>query len=383
MFFKDIPGKADEKEFLLTSINEERIPHAQLFLGRRGTGQLALALAYSSYILCQNKTDGDSCGTCPACIKSHKYIHPDIHFSFPVIKKDGKQRKDTTSVDFLPEWRSALGANPYMDVNSWLHNLQASNEQANINVKECNDIIQKLGLKTFESNYKILIMWMPEYLRNEGNRLLKLIEEPTDNTIIILVAEKQEEILNTVLSRTQLLKVTPFTDTEITQYLENTFHLATKDAEQLCGLADGNMNMAVQLARNESINYRDALLDWLRASYQMEPIALGKLINDMAKWGRENQKHFLEYGLHFFREFIFTTLTNKESQKLNQEEKESMKKLGSLLNIDKMESIVLVINDCISAISRNANPKILFLTESLRIGRIMRTAKAGDKLFYT
>jgi len=201
MFFSDIPGKQIEKKYLIDNVNEDRLAHAQLFLGRPGAGQLALALAFASYVLCRDRQPDDSCGRCAACLKSHKVIHPDMHFAFPVIKKDGKQRKDVTSNDFLIPWRKIIHGNPYLDMNTWLHSLNVDNAQANINVKECVEIVKKLSLKTFESDHKILIMWMPEYLRNEGNRLLKLIEEPPDETLIILVAERQEEILNTILSR--------------------------------------------------------------------------------------------------------------------------------------------------------------------------------------
>jgi len=232
MYFKDIPGKEAEKQFLLKNVKEDRLAHAQLFLGRTGSGQLSLALAYASYILCTNRKEKDSCGECSACLKSHKFIHPDVHFSFPVVKKDSKKRNETTSNDFLKEWRSILEKNPYLDMQTWLHSLNLENGQGNINVKECVEIVKKLGLKTFESEYKVLIMWMPEYLRNEGNRLLKLIEEPPENTIIILVAEKQDAILNTILSRVQLLKVNPFSDGDIKQYLEEHLRVSSDECEQ-------------------------------------------------------------------------------------------------------------------------------------------------------
>ncbi len=381
MYFKDIPGKEAEKQFLLSNAKADRLAHAQLFLGRTGSGQLPLALAFASYLLCTNRTETDSCGECSACLKSQKFIHPDVHFSFPVVKKDGKNRNETTSNDFLNEWRSVLKKNPYLDMKTWLHSLNLENGQANINVKECVEIVKKLGLKTFESEYKVLIMWMPEYLRNEGNRLLKLIEEPPDNTIILLVAEKQDAILNTILSRVQLLKVHPFTDEQIKLHLESTLNISPADAEQFIGIADGNMNTAINLASQEIVNYSDSLFQWLRVAYKMEPVEMGKWVNEMSSWGRENQKNFLEYGLHFFREYLFSLNTGRKNLRLNEYELSIAEKMTSLLDISKTEQLILILNDCIGAVERNANPKILFLADSLDIGRVMRNISVGKEIY--
>ena len=381
MFFRDIPGKAKEKEYLLSNAKGDRLAHAQLFLGRTGSGQLPLALAFTSFILCTERTDDDSCGKCSACLKSHKFIHPDVHFSFPVVKKDGKNRNETTSNDFLTEWRSIIKTNPFLDIKTWLHSLNLENGQANINVKECVQIVKKLGLKTFESEYKVLIMWMPEYLRNEGNRLLKLIEEPPENTIILLVAEKQDAILNTILSRVQLLKVNPFSDLEIKQHLEDKYGIPTKDSDQLVGIASGNMNAAINLANQDAVNYSDSLFQWLRIAYKMEPVELGKWVNEMSGWGRENQKNFLEYGLHFFREYLFSLITGRKNLRLSEYELSIAQKMTSLLDISKTEQLILIFNDCIGAVERNANPKILFLADSLSIGRVMRNISVGKEIY--
>jgi DNA polymerase-3 subunit delta' len=381
MYFKDIPGKKKEKEYLLSNVKDDRLAHAQLFLGRTGSGQLPLALAFASFLLCKDRISEDSCGKCSACLKSHKFIHPDIHFAFPVVKKDGKNRNETTSNDFLIEWRSILRVNPFLDIKAWLHSLNLENGQANINVKECVEIVKKLGLKTFEADYKILIMWMPEYLRNEGNRLLKLIEEPPENTIILLVAEKQDDILNTILSRVQLLKVNPFSDLEIKQYLNEKHSIPLENSDQIVGIASGNMNTAIQLASQESVNYSDSLFQWLRIAYKMEPVELGKWVNEMSTWGRENQKNFLDYGLHFFREYLFSLITGKKNLRLNEYELSIAQKMTSLLDISKTEQLISIFNDCIGSIERNANPKILFLADSLSIGRVMRNQGVGKEIY--
>jgi DNA polymerase-3 subunit delta' len=381
MFFKDIPGKSTEKKYLIATVQEDKLAHAQLFLGRSGTGQLALALAFTSYLMCKNRSDQDSCGSCTACLKTHKYIHPDVHFSFPVVKLDGKQRKDVTSNDFLPQWRKSVAANPYLDMNTWLNSLSVDNGQANINVKECVEIVKKLSLKTFEAEHKILIVWMPEYFKNEGNRLLKLIEEPPENTIIILAAEKQEQILNTILSRVQLLKIAPFSDQEISDYLSENLQVIPEEIDQITGLASGDLNAAIHLANQDNANYSDALFQWLRIAYKMEPVELGQWVTEVSRWGRENQKNFLEYGLHFFREYLFSLITGKDNIRLSKEEKETASKMTKLLDVSKTENIISVLNDCIGAVERNANPKILFLADSITIGRIMRNAKVDRNIY--
>ncbi len=381
MYFRDIPGKEAEKTFLRESVKKGRVAHAQMFAGRRGSGQLAMALAYASYLMCTDKMDDDSCGKCPACIKSHQYVHPDLHFTFPVVKKDGKDRKDTTSDDFLPEWRDALKDNPYMDINGWLSRLDNENAQPNINVRECDHIFQKLGLGSFESEYKVLIIWLPEYLRKEGNRLLKIIEEPTDKTVIILVTEHTEEILGTILSRVQLLKVSTFSDVEVRGELEKRFGTSASALESLVGLADGDMAKAYTLAVDDDNDFSERLLRWLRTSYKMEPVEMGAQVNEMASWGRETQKHFFEYCLHFLREYIFWRMTGVDSKRLTKKEQESVKKMSSLLNLSKTESLIGVMDDCILMIGRNASPKILFMTESLRIGRIMRGVGEMTSIF--
>ncbi|MEM9546664.1 MAG: hypothetical protein AAGA77_11870 [Bacteroidota bacterium] len=382
MYFKDIPGKEEEKKYLIKNAKAGRLAHAQLFLGRTGSGQLPLALAYTSYLLCTDRLENDSCGKCAACLKTHKFIHPDVHFSFPVVKKEGKNRSETTSNDFLQDWRSILEKNPYLDMQTWLHSLSIENGQANINVKECVEIVKKLSLKTFESDYKVLIMWMPEYLKNEGNRLLKLIEEPPENTIIILVAEKQDLILNTILSRVQLLKIKPFTDNEVKNHLEEHLTVAEEEADQYIGMAAGDMNLAINLASQETVNYSDSLFQWLRIAYKLEPVELSKWVNEMAGWGRENQKNFLEYGLHFFREYLFSLTTGRKVLRLNKYEQSIAEKMTSLLDISKTEQIILILNDCIGAVERNANPKILFLADSMSIGRVMRNISVGKEIYH-
>ena len=200
MQFKQIVGQDAIKQRLITSVKENRVSHAQLFLGPGGSGSLPLAVAYAQYLSCENKLEEDSCGECSSCRKYQKLMHPDLHFSYPFFAK----HKEDTAITFIEQWREAFTTNPYLSLDTWRDYLDAENKQANINIAECHQIIKKLSFKPFESAYKILILWLPEYLDKEGNALLKIIEEPQPNTLFILVAQNQDQILNTILSRTQI-----------------------------------------------------------------------------------------------------------------------------------------------------------------------------------
>ena len=208
MQFSDIIGQAAVKQHLIHTASDDRIAHAQLFWGNEGSGNLPLAIAYAQFVLCENKQATDSCGTCKACVKAQKLIHPDLHFSYPTVGAKA------LSTELLPQWRKALQQQSYLTINQWLALLGGENKQGNITAAECLDISKKLSLKAFESDYKILILWLPEYLGKEGNRLLKLIEEPPEKTLFLLVANNQELILNTILSRCQLVKINPLDDAD-------------------------------------------------------------------------------------------------------------------------------------------------------------------------
>ncbi len=373
MYFKDIPGKEDLKVSLINTVNKGRIPHAQIFLAKEGFGGLPVALAYASFIMCENKTTTDSCGECSSCRKSHKRIHPDIHFSFPVVKFGDKKREITTSDDYLPHWRSILDRDPYMSKSDWLEHIDAENRQPNINVKECNDIMQKLNMMSYESDKKVLIMWLPEYLGNEGNRLLKLIEEPTDNTYIILVAENQEHILQTILSRCQLVKIPAFTSIEIKNFLITNQEIEDTKALQIANLADGNLNLAIHISNNESDDYSELLIHWLRVAYKSDPLEVNKWVDRVVSLPKEEQKNFLDYGLHFFRQFNFRTQTGSNEVNLTNQELDIIAKMSNIISLEKSEKIALLINDAIDYITRNANMKIVLFADTISIGEVMRT----------
>src|ERR1700744_5430086 len=243
MQFKHIAGQAAVKQRLINSVNENRVSHAQLFLGPEGSGSLALAVAYAQYLCCEDKQPDDSCGECSSCRKYQKLMHPDLHFSYPFFAK----HKEDNALTFIEQWRGAFLANPYLDFDAWRGYLDAENKQANINIAECHQIIKKLSFKPFESQYKVLILWLPEYLDKEGNALLKIIEEPQPNTLFLLVAQNQDLILNTILSRTQLVKIPALSYEEIKETLIAQHNQTEEAAAEIAYLANGNLSEALTM----------------------------------------------------------------------------------------------------------------------------------------
>jgi len=352
----------------------DRLPHANLLLSAPGTGGLAAALAIATLLLCENRsgeTEDTACGSCRACRKTAGYVHPDLHFAFPTI---GPRM---TSDPFLPQWREALRETPYHEANNWLQRLGAENKQGNITRESCANIVRKLNLKIFEGRYKIMLIWLPEYLGNEGNRLLKMIEEPPENTIFLLVAERLELILNTILSRCQLTKLSPPTGPEVTAALEARSIPADR-AAAAARLADGNYNLAIAMAENEAISHGPRFLKWMRLCFQGSASGLTAWTEEFAKIGRENQKHFLRYALHFWREFLLLSVSdgNDENVRLPADELSSAKKLLPLVNHDQLADITHIISECTENVERNANPKILFLDAGIRIHQILRQPRA-------
>ncbi len=369
MLFKHVIGQTTAKSLLLRMADNDRIPHALLLLGMPGSGALALALAFAQYVLCENRIAGDACSNCRSCVKTSKLIHPDLHFSYPTVGTN------VTSDHYLEYWRKAMAENPYLDVNQWLQMIGAENKQGNINKDECNRIIRKLSLKTFESRYKIMLIWLPEYLGKEGNRLLKLIEEPPDNTLLILVAENQELILNTILSRCQLVKVPALSDEKIEQGLVDFKNMPLEKARPIAQLAGGNFNEALSMADQPESDNSSLFLEWMRKCYLGNGVELVHWVEEFAKLGRENQKQFLQYGLHFMREYMTLKMAGADNGlniRLLPKERATAQNLTKVIGFGQIGRITELFDDCAFAIERNANQKILFLDASIKLNKILR-----------
>ncbi len=376
-------------------VQQNRLSHALLFLGKEGSGGLAMALAFTQFLVCEKaggrKTGDaaagpslfdafeaptqpsaeldatDACGQCPACLKAAKLIHPDIHFSYPVIPK--KSGDKPVSTDYITEWRAFVEKYPYGNLYDWLQFIDAENKQGNITAHECNDIIRKMSLKSFEAPYKILLMWMPEMLGKEGNKLLKLIEEPPPHTIFILVAENDALILPTILSRTQLVKLPPLQPNDIEAALEGREGTAVQKAAQIAAVADGNYHEALQQLQHSEDDWEVLLRDWLNSIVRTGPAAQVKWIDETSKIGREKQKQFIKYFIHLLEQAIRIQVIGKPAQE--DSSADFARRLNKLCHIAQMEAIIQELNQASYHIERNANAKILFHALTIRLYHII------------
>ena len=380
MQFSDITGQKEIKDHLIQTVLENRVSHAQLFLGPEGSGSLLLALAYAQFISCQNRQANDSCGECSSCRKYRKLIHPDLHFSYPFFR--GGENED--SMPDQPEWRNLVLGNPYFNLDDWRLRLDAQNKQANINKAECMNILNRLTLKPFESEYKTMIVWLPEHLGNEGNRLLKTLEEPADKTLIILVAQNQDQILNTIISRTQLVKIPRLKDEDISKFLVEKKGISEPKAASIAYLSEGNLTAALSFLHGEENDHLKMFQEWLQLSYRDNGNKIVDFTEKAAKLGRENQKNFLRYGINLIRESVLILSAAENLVHLPQAELEFITNFSKVINLAKAEAIVAELEKAHYHIERNANPKILFLDVSLQFIKILKfnTLPSGTQYIY-
>ncbi len=355
-------------------VQHNRLSHALLFLGPEGSGALPLALSFAQYVLCEKNslpTDNleDSCGKCPSCLRAMQLIHPDLHFSYPVIPK--KPGDKPVSTDYVSEWREFFGKFPYGNAFDWLQFIGAENKQGNITASECNDINRKLNLKSFEGGYKILIMWMPEYLGNEGNKLLKLIEEPPANTLFILVAENESSILPTILSRTQLVKIPALDRPDLEQALIERAYLEPVKAAQIASISEGNYREALQLIQHGEEDWQALLRDWLNAILKTGPIAQTKWVEEISKLGRERQKQFLRYFNHLLELAIRIRIMEDASVALPEIERDFALRLNKIAGIEQQQAIIGELDKAAYYIERNAHAKMLFHALTIKFYHII------------
>ncbi|NQD70507.1 hypothetical protein HP439_07225 [Sphingobacterium shayense] len=369
MQFKNIIGHEPVKTQLINTVKENRVSHAQLFLGPEGSGNLALAVAYAQYINCENKQEDDSCGKCNSCNKYQKLIHPDLHFSYPFYAS----KETPVASSYLEQWRKSFIANPYLSIDYWRENLDGGNKQANINIAEAHDIIKKLSLKAFEAEYKVLILWLPEYLDIQGNALLKLIEEPPEKTLFLLVSENQDRILNTIISRTQLIKINKLHHHDVVKYLTEQKGLSAARATELAFISDGSLQQALNLIEQEENPFFKLLISWLRFIVTDSGVNIIKFCDaDFPKLGRENQKNFLIYAINMLRQIILLQQGLEQLVLLQGEELEFVRKFSENYTTKQLEEGINLLEQTHYKVERNANPKILFLDVSLQLVLIFK-----------
>ena len=394
MLFRDIIGQQEVKQHLVELVQHNRLSHALLFLGKEGSGALPLAITFAEYISLIPQT-GLSAGSSlfgdepaikpvlpssaqeaeewmlkqPGFSKIKDLVHPDIHFSYPVITK--KPGTPPISTDYISEWREFVKNYPYGNVYDWLQFIGAENKQGNITANECNDIIRKLSLKSFESEYKILVLWLPEYLGNEGNKLLKLIEEPPPNTLFILVAENESQILPTIISRCQLVRIPALDTKDIEEALISRNKTEPQIARQTASVSEGNYREALQMLQHAEEDWQSLLRDWLNAILKTGPVAQTRWVDEISKLGRERQKQFLRYFNHLLEQAIRIDILG-DSYYLPEKEKDFALRLNKIAGLEQQQAVIKELDNAAYYIERNANAKILFHALTIKLYHIIQ-----------
>jgi len=402
MLFKNVIGQQQVKQHLVEMVEQNRLSHALLFLGKEGSGALPMALAFSQYVgllpiknaleshensLFNNSAEIEI--KLPATTeaadawmekqssfaKASDLVHPDIHFSFPVVIK--KAGTPPVSSDYITEWREFIKQYPYGNIFDWLQFIGADNKQGNITAQECNDINRKLNLKSFETGYKILVMWMPEFLGKEGNKLLKLIEEPPPDTLFILVAENESSVLPTILSRCQLVKIPAIDSLAMENALINKSNCKPEKARQLATMCEGNYREALHLLQHADEDFYSLLREWLNATLKNNPVAQVKCIEEIARLGREKQKQFLRYFTHLLEQAVrlevsSQNLRNKLLEAASTAEQEFITRLNKAMSIEQKEAVADELDKSTYYIERNANAKILFHSLTIKVFHIVK-----------
>ena len=367
MFFKDVIGQEEAKQRLIREAKGGKIAHARLFCGPEGIGKLPLAIAYARYLSCNNPGEKDACGICPSCVKFNKLAHPDLHFVFPVIKK---KSKDTVSDDFITEWRELLSQTPYFNLNIWLEEMGAENQQAQIYVKESDEIIRKLSLKSSQGGYKIMIIWLPEKMNVEcSNKLLKLLEEPPSQTIFLLVSEEPDMLLTTIQSRTQRFALYGIEEKYITEKLQSQYGLQERDAISIGHRSEGNFLKALESIHLNEENklFFDLFVSLMRLSYQRKIREMKQWSETLAAMGRERQKHFLSYCQRLVRENFMFNFQDPSLIFMNEEEQNFSKRFAPYINEKNVMGIMDELSEAQRHIEQNVNARMVFFDFSLKM----------------
>jgi DNA polymerase-3 subunit delta' len=375
MNFSRIPGHKETIARLIRSVREERVSHAQLFTGPEGCGSLALALAYAMYVSCENRSDMDSCGICKSCLKYEKMIHPDLHFVFPVIKD--KKNAEPVSDAYIEQWREFVRQSPYFTVNDWLNSIEVENAQGLIFASEAGEIIKKLSLKTFESDFKIMIIWLPEKMHPAAaNKLLKLIEEPPDKTLFLLVSDEPDKLLPTIISRCQMVKIPGFSDEDIKEFLKTKHGADDRKAAEIAKVTNGNIIRAIGLYENEesSIQNLDRFKNLMRFAWKRDIISAISWAEEIASTGREAQKNFLSFSLRILRENLMLSLDQLKNNLvfLAGDEASFSDNFHPFITQKNIYSLTEEFNLAHSHVEANGNAKIIFLDLALKVTRLIR-----------
>lgn len=369
MLFAEVLDQNDIKQRLVRSVRENRVSHAQLFLGPEGSGTLPVALAYAQYLLCSDKQENDSCGKCDNCIRVQKLEHPDLHFSFPVVLSKAK-----VSDDKVAEFRKIIIDQPYTDLSHFLAEMGDDSKAPVIGTDEAGSIIRKLNYKAYEGEYKILVMWMAELMNvTAANNLLKIIEEPPEQTIFLLVALQADNMLPTILSRTQIIKMHAIPDEVISKSIADHFDVTADQAQNIALLAEGNYWNALKLTLELEDNGFDmgTFRQWMLLCHKKNIPGLIDWADEMSSLSREQLRGFIRYALHIFRQCIIGTYTDAELQRLREEEADFVSKFNQFVHGANIVPLMEEFNKSHYQLERNANPKLVLLSLSFKVTTLM------------
>ena len=376
MLFAEIPGNTAIKQNLIKVVANNRVAHAQLFLGNSGSAKLSLALAFAQYLNCEKRKETDSCNICHSCLIYNSLSHPDLHIIFPVLKINNI--KNPLSDNFISQWREIVLENPYLSLTQWYQHLGAENKQGVIYKYEAEQLQKKVTLKNYESAFRVILIWMPEKMNHvTANKLLKLIEEPPKGTFFFMVTEDFEKLLPTITSRMQMVKTKSFKTENITNYLEQKKGLLAEKSLQIARLANGNLNTALQLSQKEikEETHLKEFQSWMQICYKANLKELAKWTDEIAKNGRENQKEFLQYSLKLIRDCLLVNTLNESLLKTDKEETIFVRNFAPFIHGENSVSIFEKTEKAIKNIERNANPKILFYELSLQMMRLLKVKR--------
>lgn len=372
MQFKDVVGLENQKQQLIKDVLNDRISHAQLYLGNVGFGGLPLALAFVQYLFCKERLERDSCGGCSACRKVSVLQHPDLHFSFPTVQEITK-----TSDPQFGLWREAVSTNPYFNLNHWIEKSDERGRNPIISTHQSSEILKKLSLKSYEGGYKISIIWLADTMNDTcANKLLKLIEEPLAKTIFILLVENQNTLLPTILSRTQRIKIPPISDTNLSQWLKSQETLSTDVIESVVSRSDGDINQAVEIlsATGESNENCDYFIQLMRVCYKKDVVSMLDWAVKMAEKGREQQKSFFHYGLYMIRQSIMKNYSDGQLVRASSQEKAFLEKFARFISGNNVLPFNHLFNDAHYSVVRNAHSKLLFTNITFEVMRYIHRA---------
>lgn len=374
MQFKDVIGLDKAKEKLISQFNQGRVSHAQLFLGIEGGGNFQLALAYAQLINCKNPQKNDSCGVCSSCLKYQNFQHPDLYYIFPNNTNESI-KKDPQSELFYKEWVNFLKTKPYFNLEDWAEELNTENKQLIINKLDIASVNKFLSLRKSEGKYKVILLWWPEKMNNvASNKILKMLEEPTPDSVFLMVGHQSEELLPTIISRLQILNVEKLSTKEITNGLIKIESLLENTAKDIAALCDGDMVKAIKISSNPEAGliFTDLFIRWMRACYELRMEHLMEWIDEVSNLGREKQKDFITYCLRVLREVLISNYTDGSLNNMNDAETKFSVRFSLFVHAGNIQFFHQTLNELSAAIERNGHPKIQFLSVSLKICNYLR-----------